>query len=269
MKKTILSLAAMAAMSGVLGTQASAQDVKVKDGDTLWGLSQTYQVTVDDIKSWNNLNSDTIIAGNVLKVSNEEYYTIKKGDTLWNIANSFGVTVNELQDWNGIEGEIIHPGNQIVVLGNAAKPSTTTAAAPAPAPEKAKEEAAPVQEKAPAAAPAPSVQAAATPSSSNEGSGTAAKEFTVSATAYTAHFEGSTGITATGIDLRSNPDAKVIAVDPSVIPLGSKVHVEGYGTAIAGDTGGAIKGNKIDVFIPNEQDALNWGRKNVTIKVYE
>ena len=43
---------------------------------------------------------------------------------------------------------------------------------------------------------------------------------------------------------------KLIAVDPSVIPLGSKVWVEGYGVAIAGDTGGAIKGNKIDVLMP-------------------
>ena len=48
----------------------------------------------------------------------------------------------------------------------------------------------------------------------------------------------------TGINLRANPNLKVIAVDPSVIPLGSKVWVEGYGYAVAGDTGGAIKGNE-------------------------
>src|SRR5699024_8502909 len=68
---------------------------------------------------------------------------------------------------------------------------------------------------------------------------------TVEATAYSATSMG--GITATGMDLNENPGAKVIAVDPSVIPLGSKVHVEGYGEAVAGDTGGAIKGNKIDL----------------------
>ncbi len=98
--------------------------------------------------------------------------------------------------------------------------------------------------------------------SSSEG-----KEFYVSATAYTAFCNGCSGITATGINLRSNPGLKVIAVDPSVIPLGSKVWVEGYGHAIAGDTGGAIKGMKIDLFMPTTDQAFGFGRKQVRIKV--
>jgi 3D (Asp-Asp-Asp) domain-containing protein len=57
-------------------------------------------------------------------------------------------------------------------------------------------------------------------------------------------------------------------VDPKVIPLGTKVWVEGYGEAIAGDTGGAIKGNKIDVFIPSYGSAMEWGVKKVKIKVH-
>ena len=60
---------------------------------------------------------------------------------------------------------------------------------------------------------------------------------------------------------------KLIAVDPSVIPLGSRVWVEGYGEAIAGDTGGAIKGHKIDVLMPNGATARQWGRKTVKIIV--
>ncbi|WP_237705296.1 3D domain-containing protein [Bacillus coahuilensis] len=95
------------------------------------------------------------------------------------------------------------------------------------------------------------------------------KELTVSATAYTATCEGCSGITATGINLLENPDAKVISVDPSVIPLGSKVWVEGYGEAIAGDTGGAIKGNKIDVFIADKQEAINFGVQELQVKVYK
>lgn len=93
------------------------------------------------------------------------------------------------------------------------------------------------------------------------------KEFYVSATAYTASCAGCSGITATGINLKANPGLKVIAVDPNVIPLGSKVWVEGYGYAVAGDTGGAIKGNKIDLFVANQSDALAFGRKQVKIKV--
>lgn len=89
----------------------------------------------------------------------------------------------------------------------------------------------------------------------------------MNATAYTAHCTGCSGITATGINLAANPNLKVIAVDPSVIPLGSKVWVEGYGYAIAGDTGGAIKGNRIDLHVPNDAVAKKFGRRQVKIKV--
>jgi uncharacterized protein YabE (DUF348 family) len=98
-------------------------------------------------------------------------------------------------------------------------------------------------------------------------SGGTGKEFYVSTTAYTANCNGCSGTTATGINLHANPNAKVIAVDPSVIPLGTKVYVEGYGYAVAADTGGAIKGYKIDVFFPSKADAYRWGRKQVKIKV--
>ena len=60
---------------------------------------------------------------------------------------------------------------------------------------------------------------------------------------------------------------KLIAVDPSVIPLGSRVWVEGYGEAIAADTGGAIKGHKIDVLMSSDAAARQWGRKTVKIIV--
>jgi 3D (Asp-Asp-Asp) domain-containing protein len=95
------------------------------------------------------------------------------------------------------------------------------------------------------------------------------KEITVNASAYTLNFAHCTGITATGINLKKNPNQKVISVDPKVIKLGSKVYVPGYGYAIAGDTGGAIKGNKIDVFIPSQKTALIWGRKTVKIQILD
>ncbi|MFE9077391.1 cell wall-binding protein EntD [Bacillus mobilis] len=99
-------------------------------------------------------------------------------------------------------------------------------------------------------------------------------EITVEATAYTAHPSengtyGGRVLTAMGHDLTANPNMKVIAVDPKVIPLGSKVWVEGYGEAIAGDTGGAIKGNRIDVLVGSDGSADNWGRKSVKVKVIE
>ncbi|WP_142329362.1 cell wall-binding protein EntC [Bacillus thuringiensis] len=99
------------------------------------------------------------------------------------------------------------------------------------------------------------------------------RELRVVATAYTAdplengYKAGDQVKSALGHNLTANPNMKLIAVDPSVIPLGSKVWVEGYGVAIAGDTGGAIKGNKIDVLMPDKGSSSSWGRKTVTVKV--
>lgn len=100
------------------------------------------------------------------------------------------------------------------------------------------------------------------------------REITVEATAYTANPSengtyGGRVLTAMGHDLTANPNMKVIAVDPKVIPLGSKVWVEGYGEAIAGDTGGAIKGNRIDVLVGSDGSANSWGRKSVKVKVIQ
>lgn len=94
-----------------------------------------------------------------------------------------------------------------------------------------------------------------------------ARTITVNSTAYTADCSGCSGVTATGINLSKNTNQKIIAVDPNVIPLGSKVYVPGYGTAVAADTGGAINGNKIDVFFPKKSQAMNWGTKQVTVKI--
>ena len=111
-------------------------------------------------------------------------------------------------------------------------------------------------------------KATVTKVSSPSTSSSSAEEYHVTATAYTSGCNGCTGKTATGINLRANPNAKVIAVDPSFIPLGTKVYVEGYGYATAADTGGAVSGKKIDVFVPSTADAYSWGVKTVKIKVF-
>lgn len=99
------------------------------------------------------------------------------------------------------------------------------------------------------------------------------KTYTVEATAYTAYCNGCSGTTKLGTNLRKNPNAKVIAVDPNVIPLGSKVRLtcksypEINGIYIADDTGGAIKGHKIDLFIPTRLEALQFGKREVTVEI--
>jgi len=87
------------------------------------------------------------------------------------------------------------------------------------------------------------------------------KTMVMEATAYT--YTGNK--TATG----TWPKIGVAAVDPKVIPLGTMLYVEGYGYARAEDTGGLIKGDRIDLFFETEQECIEWGRKNVKVRIVE
>lgn len=87
--------------------------------------------------------------------------------------------------------------------------------------------------------------------------------YQMESTAYTG---GS--LTAMGLKPVHNPDGiSTVSVDPSVIPLGSKVYVSGYGVAIASDTGSAIKGNIIDVYFNTHNECISWGRRQVEVTV--
>ena len=72
------------------------------------------------------------------------------------------------------------------------------------------------------------------------------------------------GRTALGVPTRKG----VVAVDPDLIPLGTRLHVPGYGRGLAADVGTAIKGPVIDLWFPSTAAARNWGRRTVTITVY-
>lgn len=63
-----------------------------------------------------------------------------------------------------------------------------------------------------------------------------------------------------------HPEVGMVAVDPGVIPMGSRLYIEGYGFARAADTGGSIKGNRLDLFMEERSQCLSWGRR--TVKVY-
>ncbi len=79
----------------------------------------------------------------------------------------------------------------------------------------------------------------------------------------------STAYTYSGRNTASGtkPGPGTIAVDPRVIPLGTRLYVEGYGYGVARDTGGAIKGNKVDVFLQSEAACRKWGRRTVNVYV--
>lgn len=97
------------------------------------------------------------------------------------------------------------------------------------------------------------------------------KVLTMNASAYTASSCGKSpshpayGITATGTRAAKG----TVAVDPKVIPLGTRLYVEGYGYAVASDTGGAIKGNRIDLYFNTTSECYGFGRRSVKVYVLE
>ncbi|MED3998727.1 LysM peptidoglycan-binding and 3D domain-containing protein [Priestia aryabhattai] len=256
-------------------TTSSNHTYTVKSGDTLYRIAKNNGTSVQQLKEWNNLSSHLIYVNQVLKIngtgtvssspsapvqektnetqaspapSNSKSYKVQPGDTMWSIAQRHGISISQLKQWNNLSSNTIYINQVLQVGGQAAaqaKPSTPSPATPS-TPSTSTPAPAPAQE-----------------------SKSVSKEITVEATAYTAYCAGCSGITATGIDLRSNPNRKVIAVDPRVIPLGSRVYVEGYGEAIAGDTGGAIKGTRVDLFMASQSSALNWGRKTVKLQILD
>ncbi len=203
-------------------------------------------------------------------------YTIKWGDTLSVISEATGasldtlVQVNEIQDAN-----LIYPGTVLrfsadqkevtvdngteqhsyrVQNNNEVKEVETTEATTQAAETE-------TTQAAQATEATQTTQAAA--ASSSQGG----YYLTVEATAYSYNEAGLSNYTADGTNLVSEPN--VIAVDPSVIPLGSYVEIPGYGIFRAADTGGAIYGNRIDVHLVNLNDVYNFGRRTITIRVLQ
>lgn len=139
----------------------------------------------------------------------------------------------------------------------AAKEKAAKEAAEKAAKEKAEQE---------AAEQAAAEQAAAQEATSAAPSG--GRTLIMESTAYSSDPADALGggtVTATGQNLLSNPIA--VAVDPSVIPLGTRLYVEGYGEAYAVDTGSAIKGNIIDVHFSTADQCYAWGRRQVQVTI--
>lgn len=108
----------------------------VKSGDSLWAISRAYNTTVDNIKSLNNLTSDVIRVGQVLKVKENviygTYYTVKSGDTLWKISQSFGVSVNEIKSINNLTIDTITVGQKLFIPEKAVEEIKPPLAKPTP-----------------------------------------------------------------------------------------------------------------------------------------
>ncbi|WP_124726516.1 3D domain-containing protein [Staphylospora marina] len=176
---------------------------------------------------------------------------VKKGDTLYSIARRYGSTVNEIADINGIENPSLIRIGQVLTV-----PKKTSAS------KQVRTESSDGKE---AAVPAVSLPALSR--------GKDLGLFTL--TAYTAGPESTGkrpgdpayGITSSGAMVT---EGYTIAVDPEVIPIGSRVYIEGIGYRIAQDTGSKIKGKRIDVYMSDLEAAKQFGvRKNVRVELVD
>ncbi|HTX18906.1 MAG TPA: LysM peptidoglycan-binding domain-containing protein [Bacteroidota bacterium] len=91
---------------------------RVKRGESLEKIASLYNVSVADIKKWNNLSGSRVVAGRRLKIQmtsdNREYYRVRSGDTLWELSKKFGVSVTDLQKWNELADDI-KEGDKLVI----------------------------------------------------------------------------------------------------------------------------------------------------------
>ena len=114
-----------------LCTYASAQQITVRPGDTLWDLAHRHGTTVADIRQANGLTSDALRAGDVLvlptgSTAAPASYVVKQGDTLYDIAVAFDLTVDDLIAFNDLDGIVIRPGMELHLAVGEAQPAPLT-----------------------------------------------------------------------------------------------------------------------------------------------
>ncbi|MFD1064602.1 3D domain-containing protein [Oceanobacillus locisalsi] len=240
----------------------------VEKGDTLSAIAKEFDVSVDNIKEWNNLSSDVIVVGNELSIngaSAEEPATEEE--------SSEEPAEEPATEEESSEEPAEEPATEEESSEEPAEePATEEESSEEPAEEPATEEESSEEPAEEATVEQTSNEDTSDSESEEQSSNNGSPEgetLSVEATAYTADCNGCSGVTATGKDLNADPNANVIAVDPNVIPLGSEVYVEGYGHATAADTGGAINGNKIDLHVPSQGEAEEFGRQQVDVTIVE
>lgn len=118
-----LAEAVVKALANYIGVPYSLNEESdyyvVKKGDSLWSIAKKYNMTVDELKSINNLKSNLLSIGQRLKIKesndNQNIYIVKKGDTLYKIANMYGTTVDNLKVLNNLKSNNLSIGQKLIV----------------------------------------------------------------------------------------------------------------------------------------------------------
>ena len=99
----------------------SSNEYVVKKGDTLYGIANKYNVSVDNLKSYNNLSTDSLSIGQIIKIPdnkvNSNKYVVKSGDSLWSISRKYGVDVDDLMSVNNLKSTVLSIG-QVLKIPN-------------------------------------------------------------------------------------------------------------------------------------------------------
>lgn len=127
MKKLIFLSVLVGGLFFQTPSEASAASYKVKEGDSLWLISQRYGVSVEELKNANGISESEIISGEYLQIpaNSGGTHTVQNGESLWTIANDYGVTVAQLQQLNNLQGSVIYPGQALAVQVQATEASNS------------------------------------------------------------------------------------------------------------------------------------------------
>lgn len=102
----------------------SSNEYVVKKGDTLYGIANKYNVSVDNLKSYNNLSTDSLSIGQIIKIPdnkvNSNEYVVKSGDSLYSISRKYGVSVDELMSVNNLKSTVLSVG-QVLKIPNSSE----------------------------------------------------------------------------------------------------------------------------------------------------
>jgi 3D (Asp-Asp-Asp) domain-containing protein len=245
-KRALLTLTVGMSLAA-FATTASASAYKVKADDTFWTISQAKGLSLTAVLNANpGVNPRNLQPGQTIQLPESGSYIAKSGDTFWLIAKKLNIPVQQLIAANPqVSARNIYNGLKITLPGGQA------AAVHAQSADKA------------TLLPADPV-------------GSYSKVLDIVATAYSGSAEENGGWA--GLDYFGNKlQVGTIAVDPKVIPLGSKVYITGYNsdglpaggmTAYAKDVGSAIKGNRVDIYLPGtSQQVSKFGMQNVKVYV--